>query len=198
MMRTIVLDQDTKKDILDNLLKRSPNNYGEFTDRVNAILDDVKNRHDEAIFEYTKKFDGADINADNIVVTKEEIEEAYKEVEKSGLVDVIRKSLANIRAYHEKQRQYSWFDSKPDGSILGQKVTPLEKVGVYVPGGKAAYPSSVLMNIIPAKVAGVERITMMTPVGPNGKVYPATLVAAKEAGVTEIFKAGGAQAIAAL
>lgn len=198
MMRTIVLDQDTKKDILDNLLKRSPNNYGEFTDRVNAILDDVKNRHDEAIFEYTKKFDGADINADNIVVTKEEIEEAYKEVEKSGLVDVIRKSLANIRAYHEKQRQYSWFDSKPDGSILGQKVTPLEKVGVYVPGGKAAYPSSVLMNIIPAKVAGVDKIIMTTPPNKEGKVNPGTLVAAKEAGADIIYKVGGAQAIGAL
>ena len=137
-MRTIVLDEKTKKDILDNLLKRSPNNYGEFTDRVNVILEDVKTRRDEAIFEYTSKFDGASINADNIVVTKEEIEEAYKEIEKTGLVDVIRKSLVNIKAYHEKQRQYSWFDSKPDGSILGQKITPLEKVGVYVPGGKAA------------------------------------------------------------
>ena len=124
-MRTIKLDEESKKDILDNLLKRSPNNYGKFSDSVNAILEDVKARRDEAIFEYTKKFDGADINADNIIVTKEEIEEAYKEVEKTGLVEIIRKALVNIRDYHQKQKQYSWFDSKPDGSILGQKVTPL-------------------------------------------------------------------------
>lgn len=197
-MRTIKLDEESKKDILDNLLKRSPNNYGKFSDSVNAILEDVKARRDEAIFEYTKKFDGADINADNIIVTKEEIEEAYKEVEKTGLVEIIRKALVNIRDYHQKQKQYSWFDSKPDGSILGQKVTPLEKVGVYVPGGKAAYPSSVLMNIIPAKVAGVDRIIMTTPPNKEGKVNPGTLVAANEAGADVIYKVGGAQAIAAL
>lgn len=197
-MRIVKLDEQTKQNILDDLLKRSPNNYGEFSDRVQAILDNVKERKDEAVFEYTKMFDKADINADNIVVTDEEIKEAYAEVEKTGLVDIIRKALVNIREYHEKQRQYSWFDSKPDGSILGQKVTALEKVGVYVPGGKAAYPSSVLMNIVPAKVAGVDKIIMTTPPNAEGKVNPGTLVAAKEAGADIIYKVGGAQAIAAL
>lgn len=197
-MRIIQLDERAKKNILEDLLKRSPNNYGEFTDRVNAILEDVKNRRDEAVFDYTKRFDGADIHADNLVVTKEEMEAAYREVEGTGLVEVIRKALVNIRDYHQKQKQYSWFDSKPDGSILGQKVTPLEKVGVYVPGGKAAYPSSVLMNIVPAKVAGVDKIIMTTPPNKEGKVNAGTLVAANEAGADVIYKVGGAQAIAAL
>lgn len=197
-MRIIKLDENSKKNILDNLLKRSPNNYGEFADRVNDILEDVKVRRDKALFDYTNKFDGAYINADNIVVTKEEIEAAYKEVEGTGLVEIIRKALVNIRDYHEKQKQYSWFDSKPDGSILGQKVTALEKVGVYVPGGKAAYPSSVLMNIVPAKVAGVDRIIMTTPPNKEGKINAGTLVAANEAGADVIYKVGGAQAIAAL
>lgn len=197
-MRTIQLTEDSKKNILDQLLKRSPNNYGEFTQRVDAILNDVKERRDEAIFEYTRKFDGADINASNIMVTDEEIKEAYEIVGNSGLLDVIRKAIVNIRTYHEKQRQYSWFDSKPDGSILGQKITALEKVGVYVPGGKAAYPSSVLMNIIPAKVAGVDKIVMTTPPNKEGKVNPGTLVAACEAGADVIYKVGGAQAIGAL
>ncbi|MBQ3665512.1 MAG: histidinol dehydrogenase [Lachnospiraceae bacterium] len=197
-MRIVNLDEQTKQNILDDLLKRSPNNYTEFSDKVQQILDNVKARRDEAVFEYTKMFDKADINAENIIVTDEEIKEAYAEVEKTGLVDIIRKALVNIREYHEKQRQYSWFDSKPDGSILGQKVTALEKVGVYVPGGKAAYPSSVLMNIVPAKVAGVDRIIMTTPPNAQGKVNPGTLVAAKEAGADLIYKVGGAQAIAAL
>lgn len=197
-MRIIKLDEQTKQNILDDLLKRSPNNYGEFSDRVQAILDDVRAGKNEAVFEYTRKFDKAEINADNIVVTDDEIKEAYAEVEKTGLVDIVRKALVNIREYHEKQRQYSWFDSKPDGSILGQKVTALEKVGVYVPGGKATYPSSVLMNIVPAKVAGVDRIIMTTPPNAEGKVNPGTLVAAKEAGADVIYKVGGAQAIAAL
>ena len=197
-MKFIELDEQKKQNILDDLLKRSPNNYGEFSDRVQAILDDVKLRKNEAVFEYTKKFDKADINADNIVVTDEKIAEAYKEVEKTGLVEIIRRALVNIRNYHQKQKQYSWFDSKPDGSILGQKVTPLEKVGVYVPGGKAAYPSSVLMNIVPAKVAGVDKIIMTTPPDAAGKVNAGTLVAAKEAGADVIYKVGGAQAIAAL
>lgn len=197
-MRIIKLDEQSKQNILEDLLKRSPNSYGEYQDTVQAILDDVKARKDEAVFEYTKKFDKADINASNIVVTDEEIEEAYKEVSASGLVDIIRKALVNIKEYHEKQKQYSWFDSKPDGSILGQKITPLEKVGVYVPGGKAAYPSSVLMNIMPAKVAGVDKIIMTTPPNAEGKVNPGTLVAAKEAGADVIYKVGGAQAIAAL
>lgn len=196
-MRTVVLSEATKKDILENLLKRSPNSYGKYEASVAAILADVKEKGDEAIFEYTKKFDGAEINADNIVVTKAEIEEAYSLVD-AQLVDVIRKALVNIRDYHAKQKQYSWFDSTPNGTILGQKVTPLNRVGVYVPGGKAAYPSSVLMNIIPAKVAGVSQIIMTTPPGKDGKVNPGTLVAANEAGVDVIYKVGGAQAIAAM
>ena len=196
-MRIVKLTDETKNNILEDLLKRSPNSYGKFEAAVNDILLNVRTNKDEALFKYTKDFDKADINASNIVVTKEEIEEAYTKVD-PALVDVIRKSLKNIKEYHEKQKQYSWFDSKPDGSILGQKVTPLSRVGVYVPGGKAAYPSSVLMNVIPAKVAGVEQIVMVTPPGKDGKVNPNTLEAANEAGVDEIYKVGGAQAIAAL
>lgn len=197
-MRIIKLDESSKKNILNDLLKRSPNNYDNFADSVNAILANVKENGDKALFQYTKDFDKADINASNIKVTEEEIKEAYDRLENPELVQVIRRSLKNIKEYHEKQKQYSWFDSKPDGSILGQKVTPLSRVGVYVPGGKAAYPSSVLMNVIPAKVAGVEQIVMVTPPGKDGKVNPSTLVAANEAGVDVIYKVGGAQAIAAL
>lgn len=197
-MRIIKLDESSKKNILNDLLKRSPNNYDNFADSVNAILTNVKENGDKALFQYTKDFDKADINASNIKVTEEEIKEAYDRLENPELVQVIRRSLKNIKEYHEKQKQYSWFDSKPDGSILGQKVTPLSRVGVYVPGGKAAYPSSVLMNVIPAKVAGVEQIVMVTPPGKDGKVNPNTLVAANEAGVDVIYKVGGAQAIAAL
>lgn len=197
-MRIVSLDENSKKNILNDLLKRSPNNYDEFAGSVNEILNNVRNNGDKALFEYTKKFDGADINPSNIMVTKEEIQEAYNSLENPELVEVIRRSLKNIKEYHEKQKQYSWFDSKTDGSILGQKVTPLSRVGVYVPGGKAAYPSSVLMNVIPAKVAGVEQIVMVTPPGKDGKVNPNTLVAANEAGVDVIYKVGGAQAIAAL
>lgn len=197
-MRIIKLDESSKKNILNDLLKRSPNNYDNFADSVNAILANVKKNGDKALFQYTKDFDKADINASNIKVTEEEIKEAYDRLENPELVQVIRRSLKNIKEYHEKQKQYSWFDSKPDGSILGQKVTPLSRVGVYVPGGKAAYPSSVLMNVIPAKVAGVEQIVMVTPPGKDGKVNPNTLVAANEAGVDVIYKVGGAQAIAAL
>lgn len=196
-MRKVILSEDTKKDILETLLKRSPNSYGKFEASVAAILADVKEKGDEAVFDYTKRFDGADINAGNIVVTKEEIDEAYSLVDEQ-LVEVIRKALVNIREYHSKQKQYSWFDSTPNGTILGQKVTPLNRVGVYVPGGKAAYPSSVLMNIIPAKVAGVSQIIMTTPPGKDGRVNPGTLVAANEAGVDVIYKVGGAQAIAAM
>lgn len=197
-MRIIKLDESSKINILNDLLKRSPNNYDNFADSVNAILANVKENGDKALFQYTKDFDKADINASNIKVTEEEIKEAYDRLENPELVQVIRRSLKNIKEYHEKQKQYSWFDSKPDGSILGQKVTPLSRVGVYVPGGKAAYPSSVLMNVIPAKVAGVEQIVMVTPPGKDGKVNPNTLVAANEAGVDVIYKVGGAQAIAAL
>ena len=196
-MRIVKLTDETKNNILENLLKRSPNSYGKFEAAVGDILANVRANKDEALFKYTNDFDKADINASNIVVTKEEIEEAYTLVD-PALVDVIRKALKNIKEYHEKQKQYSWFDSKPDGTILGQKVTALSRVGVYVPGGKAAYPSSVLMNVLPAKVAGVEQIIMCTPPDHEGKVYPTTLVAANEAGVDVIYKVGGAQAIAAM
>ena len=196
-MRILKLTSESKKNILENLLKRSPNSYGEYESAVNDILSKVKTEGDKALFQYTKDFDKADINSSNVVVTQEEIDEAYNLVDKN-LLNVIRKALVNIRSFHEKQKQYSWFDSKPDGTMLGQKVTALSRVGVYVPGGKAAYPSSVLMNVIPAKVAGVEEIIMCTPPGKDGKVYPTTLVAAKEAGVDVIYKVGGAQAVGAM
>ena len=196
-MRTVTLTKETTKDILENLLKRSPNQYGSYETAVREILAKIQEEGDGALFAYTKKFDRAEITEQNVRVTDEEIREAYETVD-PALVDVIRKSLVNIRSYHEKQKQNSWFTSSEDGTMLGQKVTPLEKVGVYVPGGRAVYPSSVLMNIVPAKVAGVDRIIMTTPPGPDGKVNPSTLVAAKEAGADEIYKAGGAQAVAAL
>lgn len=196
-MRIVKLTRQERANILETLLKRSPSQYGEYEEKVNGILSAVKERKDAALFEYTKKFDGVEITADTLRVTEEEIEEAYRQVD-SHLLEIIRKALQNIREFHQKQVTYSWFDSKPDGTLLGQKVTALERVGVYVPGGKAVYPSSVLMNIIPAKVAGVERIVMTTPPGKDGKVYPVTLVAAREAGVDEVYKVGGAQAVAAL
>ncbi|MBE5941016.1 MAG: histidinol dehydrogenase [Lachnospiraceae bacterium] len=196
-MRIVELTSETKKNLLDDLLKRSPNNYTEYADTVQEIVDNVKTNGNKALFEYTKKFDKADINEKNIKVTTEEIEEAYSQVDEH-LLEVIRKALVNIRTYHEKQKQYSWFDTTEDGTMLGQKVTAMNSVGVYVPGGKAVYPSSVLMNIVPAKVAGVKNIIMTTPCNAEGKVYPTTLVAANEAGVDAIYKAGGAQAIAAL
>ena len=196
-MRIEKLDENTKKNLLEDLLKRSPNSYGSYEASVQEILDTVKEKRDAALFEYTEKFDKAVINAQNIQVTEEEIKEAYECVDEE-LLRIIRRALKNIESYHAKQMQYSWFDSKPDGTILGQKVTALQRVGVYVPGGKAVYPSSVLMNIMPAKVAGVEEIIMVTPPGKDGKVNPTTLVAAKEAGATAVYKVGGAQAIAAL
>lgn len=196
-MRIIRLTEETKKNILEDLLKRSPNNYDEYQGTVNEILEDVKKNGDKAMFAYTQKFDKAEITADTIRVTQEEIEEAYTQVDEK-LVEIMKKSIANIRAFHEKQVRNSWFTTREDGVILGQRVTPMDSVGVYVPGGKAAYPSSVLMNIIPAQVAGVKRIVMTTPPGADGKVNPATLVAANLAGATEVYKVGGAQAIAAL
>ena len=196
-MRIVKLTKETTKNILENMLKRSPSQYGEYESRVQAIIQNIKENGDEALFSYTKQFDKADINASNVKVTDEEFEEAYKAVD-PALLDVIRKALVNIESYHELQKQNSWFKSTPQGTMLGQKVTPLEKVGVYVPGGKAVYPSSVLMNIMPAKVAGVDKIIMTTPCNAEGKVNPAVLVAAKEAGADEVYKAGGAQAIAAL
>ena len=196
-MRIQKLNYETKTNLLEDLLKRSPNQYPQYESRVLEILEHVKNEKDQAVFDYTKQFDGADITANTITVTKEEITQAYDLVDVS-LVEIIRKAKENIRIYHEKQKQYSWFDSKPDSTMLGQKVTALQRVGVYVPGGKAVYPSSVLMNVIPAKVAGVEEIVMVTPPGKDGKINPNTLVAANEAGVDVIYKVGGAQAIAAL
>lgn len=196
-MKIIKLTKESIQDLLEHLLKRSPDHYGEYEGRVNEIVEQVRKRGDEALFEYTKQFDGADIDAETIRVTEAEIKEAYRQTDPS-LLEVIRKSLANIRSFHEKQRQNSWFDAGKKGIILGQRVTPLQTVGVYVPGGRAAYPSSVLMNVMPAKVAGVERIVMVTPPAKDGSVNPSTLVAAKEAGTDVIYKAGGAQAIAAL
>ena len=196
-MRIISLDESTRENILSDLLKRDPNNYAEYGDAVQKIVDDVKEKKDEALFDYTKKFDKADINAANVRVTEAEIQEAMEAVE-PRLLEIMKKAMDNIRDYHQMQVQRSWFDTKENGIILGQKVTALESVGVYVPGGKAAYPSSVLMNIVPAKVAGVERIVMVTPPGADGKVNPVTLTAACLAGATEVYKAGGAQAVAAL
>ena len=196
-MRIQHLDPSAREDLLRDLLKRSPDQYGAYEAQVAQILEEVREKGDEALFAYTERFDGAKLSGETVLVTEEEIREAYQEVP-DQLVDVIRRALKNIEDYHAKQKQYSWFDSKPDGTILGQKVTPLKRVGVYVPGGKAAYPSSVLMNILPAKVAGVEEILMVTPPGKDGKVTPTTLVAAHEAGATAIYKAGGAQAVAAL
>ena len=196
-MRTVKLTKESTKDILENLLKRSPNNYGKFESTVAQILDKVKNEGDAALFAYTKEFDKAAVTKETIRVTDAEIEEAYAQID-PALLGVIRKALVNIRKYHEKQIQNSWFTSETNGTMLGQKVTPLNRVGVYVPGGKAVYPSSVLMNIVPAKVAGVPHIVMTTPPGKDGKVCASTLVAAKEAGADEIYKVGGAQAIGAL
>lgn len=196
-MRIVKLSKESKENLLADLLKRDPNNYGQYADTVQAIVDDVKARGDEALFEYTEKFDKVKVTKDTIRVTKEEIDEALKQVDPK-LMEVMVKSMKNIRAFHEKQKQLSWFDTTPDGTILGQRVTPLDSAGLYVPGGKAAYPSSVLMNIIPAEVAGVNRIVMVTPPGKDGKVNPVTLAAAHIAGATEVYKVGGAQAIAAL
>ena len=196
-MRKVTLTKESTRDILGNLLKRSPNNYGKFESAVAEILAKVKSEGDEALFAYTKQFDKVEINKDTIRVTEEEIKEAYDTID-PALLDVIRKALVNIRTYHEKQIQNSWFTSTTNGTMLGQKVTPLNRVGVYVPGGKAVYPSSVLMNIVPAKVAGVPHIVMTTPPGKDGKVYASTLVAAREAGADEIYKVGGAQAVGAL
>ena len=196
-MRIINLSKESKQNLLNDLLKRSPNNYGQYEAAVSEIIEKVRNEGDAAVFAYTKQFDKCELTAENIRVTEAEITEAVNTIDPK-LYEVMEKAAANIRAYHEKQVRNSWFDAKPDGTILGQKITPIAKAGVYVPGGKAAYPSSVLMNVIPAKVAGVEKVVMVTPPGANGKVNPGTLAAARVAGVDEIYKAGGAQAIAAL
>ena len=196
-MRIVKLTAESKKGLLEDLLQRSPNHYGQYESAVAEIIETVKKGGDEALFSYTEKFDHCKMDAAHIRVTREEIDEAYQKVD-ADFVEVMKKSAANIRAFHEKQLRNSWFDPKPDGTILGMKILPLAIAGVYVPGGKAAYPSSVLMNVLPAKVAGVERIIMTTPPGADGKVNPGTLVAAHIAGVDEIYKVGGAQAIAAM
>ncbi len=196
-MRIVELNENTKSELLNNLLQRSPASYTQYENTVNEIIAEVREKGDEAIFSYTEKFDHFHLTKENIRVTKEEIEEAYASME-AEFVAVMKKSAANIREFHQKQVRNTWIDTKADGSILGQRIIPIEISGVYVPGGKAAYPSSVLMNVIPAKVAGVSRIVMVTPPGKDGKVNPGTLVAADIAGVTEIYKVGGAQAIAAL
>lgn len=196
-MRIVKLDENTKKDLLKNLLKRNPSQYGEYEAKVADIVDNVKNRGDEAVFEYTAKFDKFQLNKDTVQVTEEEFEAAYKKME-PALLETIKKAIVNIKSFHEKQKQRSWFDTNENGTFLGQKITPLFRAGVYVPGGKAAYPSSVLMNVIPAKVAGVNEIIMCTPCNAEGLVYEGTLVAAREAGVDKVFKVGGAQAIAAM
>ncbi|HJC06279.1 MAG TPA: histidinol dehydrogenase [Candidatus Enterocloster excrementipullorum] len=196
-MRIVTLNEGAMKNLLEEMLKRDPNNYESYTETVQSIVDQVKAKGDEALFAFTKKFDKAEVSAETVRVGEEEIEEAYCQV-KPELLAVMKRSLENIRSYHEKQKRNSWFDARPDGTILGQKVTPLASAGVYVPGGKAAYPSSVLMNIIPAQVAGVERIVMVTPPGKDGRVNPVTLTAAHLAGATEVYRVGGAQAVAAL
>ena len=196
-MRIVTLSKESRQNLLDSLLKRSPGNYGQYQDTVQEIVDRVKTKGDQALFELTRKFDWEGIDASNVKVTETEVQEAYDTIDPQ-LVETIRKSLKNIREYHEKQKQYSWFDTTPEGTMLGQKVTPLASAGVYVPGGKAVYPSSVLMNIVPAKIAGVAHVVMCTPCNKEGKVNPAVLVAAKEAGADEVYKVGGAQAIAAM
>lgn len=196
-MKTVVLTKDTRQGVLDKLLKRSPNNYSGYEDTVNGIIADVKAKGDQALFDYTLKFDKFALNADNIQVTRAEIDEAYTKLDKE-LVEVIRRSAENIRAFHTKQLKNSWFDAREDGTILGMKLTAIERAGVYVPGGKAAYPSSLLMNVIPAKVAGVSEIVMVTPPGVDGHIDPGTLAAADIAGVDTIYRVGGSQAIAAL
>ena len=196
-MRIVKLTAESKKGLLEDLLQRSPNHYGQYESAVAEIIETVKKGGDEALFSYTEKFDHCKMDAAHIRVTREEIDEAYQKVA-ADFVEVMKKSAANIRAFHEKQLRNSLFDPKPDGTILGMKILPIAIAGVYVPGGKAAYPSSVLMNVLPAKVAGVERIIMTTPPGADGKVNPGTLVAAHIAGVDEIYKVGGAQAIAAM
>ena len=196
-MRMVQLTKQEKENILENLLKRSPNQYDEYQEAVNEILENVKKEGDKAVFDYTKRFDKANISKETLYVTEEEIKEAYSLVD-ADLIETMKKSIANIRDFHERQVRNSWFHTREDGVILGQRITALASVGVYVPGGKAAYPSSVLMNIIPAKVAGVKRIVMATPPGKDGKVTPVTLVAAHLAGASEVVKVGGAQAIAAL
>ena len=196
-MRIVELTDETKNNLLESLLKRSPNSYGQYEKTVNDIIGDVRARRDEALFEYTSKFDHCEMNAEKIRVTREEIDEAYAQLEEN-FIEVMKHSAENIRKFHQKQMHNSWIVPEDNGTILGQKITPISISGVYVPGGKAAYPSSVLMNVLPAKVAGVSRIIMTTPPGKDGKVNPGTLVAADIAGVDEIYKVGGAQAIAAL
>lgn len=196
-MRTVQLNEQNKASLLQNLLKRSPNNYGQYEETVAKIIADVRERGDKAVFDYTRQFDKWDIGEDSVRVTQREIDEAFNSIEPE-FVEVLKRAAANIEDFHRKQLRNSWIDTKPDGSILGQRILPIAVSGVYVPGGKAAYPSSLLMNVIPAKVAGVKKVILTTPAGADGKVNAGTLVAARIAGVDEIYKVGGAQAIAAM
>ncbi len=196
-MRTLKLTEETKTSLLGNLLNRNPGSYTEYENTVNEIINDIRKNKDKALFDYTLKFDKCQLDAGSVKISRQEIEEAYKALDPE-FIEVMKRSAENIRVFHEKQKRNTWIDTKEDGSILGQRILPIEISGVYVPGGKAAYPSSVLMNVVPAKVAGVERIVMCTPPGKDGKVNPGTLVAADIAGVTESYKVGGAQAIAAM
>lgn len=196
-MRTVRLNEASRKELMEKLSKRGMGEHGEYEETVREMVYRVKEEGDKALFSYIHQFDCEKINASNIRVTEKEIEEAYQKVDKKFL-EILKKALFNIRGYHEKQKRYSWFDTTPEGTMLGQKVAPLRAVGVYVPGGKAVYPSSVLMNIVPAKIAGVEKVVMATPCNKEGKVNPMVLTAAKEAGADEIYKMGGAQAVAAM
>ena len=196
-MRIITLNEETKRGALEALIGRSPEGYEKEEAVVSAIIRDVREHGDEAVFSYEEKFDHCLLSPDSIQVTREEIDAAYRELSPE-FVEVMKRAAANIRSYHEKQVTQSWITTSPDGILLGQKVTPVERSGCYVPGGRAAYPSSVLMNLIPAKVAGVPNIIVCTPPNAEGKVNSGTLVAADIAGANRIYKVGGAQAIAAM
>ncbi|MCI8804975.1 MAG: histidinol dehydrogenase [Clostridiales bacterium] len=196
-MNLVEYSEKKNNEIIDKILGRSKFEYGDEPSKVEKIVNDIKNNGDEALFKYTKTFDGIELNKSNIRITKEEIDKAYSEIDPK-LIEVMKRSAERIRVFHEKQKRISWLEPEKSGELLGQLILPLSSVGVYVPGGKAAYPSSVLMNVIPAKVAGVEKIIMVTPPDKNGKISANTIVAAVEAGVTHIYKVGGAQAVAAL
>jgi len=183
------------KDIKDRAILSSPKPTDDVSDKVAAILRDVEERGDAALYEYTKRFDGATLTS--LKVTEEEIAEALKKVP-AKFLRILKRSAANIRRFHLKQRRKGFEIRRKDGVVLGQKVTPIEKVGLYVPGGTAAYPSTVLMDAIPAKIAGCDKVMIVTPPNKEGKLNPVILAAARVAGVDEIYKVGGAQAIGAL
>ncbi|HIT88393.1 MAG TPA: histidinol dehydrogenase [Candidatus Coprocola pullicola] len=196
-MITVLKSSDNTQQKLQEILQRNQTEKNDIQQIVNDIVYDVKKNGDEALFRYTKEFDKIELTHQTVQVTEEEIKYAYTQVEQN-LIKVIQKAAKRIKQFHEKQKLNSWLEPSENGEMMGQLIRPLEKVGIYVPGGKASYPSSVLMNAIPASVAGVSEIIMVTPAKKDGRVTPTTLVAAKEAGVTKIYKVGGAQAIAAL